>query len=102
MKHVPRGLKRSERSTEMVFPATAFASSTCSTVLLSERGGSGEEDNDENGDGEDFEKKGVLQERRRREDVCVSNLLSIVATQNLQTPTYHSSGHGSAKKKKHY
>lgn len=54
IKHVPRGLERAERSTEMVFPATALAFSTCSTVLLSEGGGSGEKDNEENGDGEDF------------------------------------------------
>lgn len=50
----------------------------CSTAGLSEDGGSGEEDNEENGEIVDLEKRGGTPEkRRRREDVCVSSFLSI-------------------------
>lgn len=49
-------------------------------MVLSEDGGSGEEDNEENGEIEDLEKRGgIPEERRRREDVCVSSFLSIFA-----------------------
>jgi len=52
----------------------------CSTAGLSEDGGSGEEDNEENGEIVDLEKRGGTPEkRRRREDVCVSSFLSIFA-----------------------
>lgn len=49
-------------------------------MVLSEDGGSGEEDNEENGEREDLEKReGIPEERRRREDGCVSSFLSIFA-----------------------
>lgn len=71
----------------MVVPAAA-AEPDSSTWLLAEEGGSGEEGNEENGEREGFEKKGVLEERRRRgEDVCVSNLLSIFAISKISGRT---------------